>query len=68
MVEAPKLNLLGWGPCDSQILWIDGKLLKVKFIHMTESRSEVFHYSEILNYKEIFITKELKIVPYDITK
>jgi hypothetical protein len=63
-MESPKLDLLGWGPVDAEILWIEGKLLKIKFIHMTESRTELFHFSEIINYSEIFIDKDLKIHKY----
>lgn len=63
-MESPKLDLLGWGLVDAEILWIEGRLLKIKFIHMTESRTEIFHFNEIRNYSEIFIDKHLKIYPY----
>jgi hypothetical protein len=57
----PKLNLDGWGLVDAEIIWNEGPLFKIKFIHFTECRREVFHYKEILNFNEIFIDKNLKI-------
>jgi len=65
MNNQPKLNLKGWGLVDAEILWNEGKLFKIKFIHLTTSEREIFHVTEILNYNEIFITKDLKIIPYE---
>jgi hypothetical protein len=72
-MESPKLDLLGWGPVDAEILWIEGKLLKIKFkikrgiypFTWTKTRTKVFHYNEILNFNDIFIDRHLKIFNFD---
>ena len=71
-MESPKLNLLGWGLVESEIIWVEGRLLKIKFqtktgfypFIFTKYRTEIFHFNEILNYNEIFIDKNLKIFHY----
>lgn len=75
-MESPKLDLLGWGPVDAKIIWIEGKLLKITFkskigiypFIFYKSRTEIFNFNEILNYSDIFIDKRLKIHKYDNTK
>lgn len=75
-MQTPKLDLLGWGPVESEVLWIEGRCLKIKFktkvgiypFIFTKTRTEIFHFNEILNYAEIFIDKRLKIHKYDETK
>ena len=60
-MDIPTLDLRGYGHVEAKIIWIEGKLLKIKFLHNGVARTEIFHFNEILNYNEIFIDKELNI-------
>ncbi len=65
MNNQPQLNLKGWGFVDAEILWNEGKLFKISFFHMTERKTNIFHFTEILNFNEIYIDKNFKIIPYE---
>jgi hypothetical protein len=70
MKQNEKLKLKHYGLCQSEIIWIEGPLYKIRFFYYTGETFplegiEVFHEKEILNLSEIFIDENLNISKYD---
>jgi len=65
-----KLKLKHYGLCQSEIIWVEGSLYKIRFFYYTGEAFplegvEVFHAKEILNLNEVFIDENLNISSYD---
>ena len=69
MKQEVKLKLKHYGLCQSEILWIEGPLYKIRFFYTGETFPyegvEVFHAKEILNLSEVFIDSNLNISNYE---
>ncbi len=70
MKQEVKLQLKHYGLCQSEILWVEGPLYKIRFFYYTGEAFplegvEVFHAKEILNLSEVFIDENLNISKYD---
>ena len=60
------INLSEIGTVTGEILWVSGRLVKIKYKKphwlFSKTHVEVFHMTEVLNFNEIYNNNNIKIL------